>query len=267
MTAAMKQPEPRPADSDSSLEIVQLTQVEAPNVEVRSSTRTSMKNLGQRVAVKLRQRAPKREGAPPRFEIIDGKHRIAAAINLGWTTIRAEVEMIGRTAKDRCDRAKETLVANAVRERNLGAEAEAVAILLATRLTAEDISKDTGVPLRMVKELEAMKKGLVPEVFKKVKTGEIARGAALKMLKLDEVRQRDLIEGVSEGKEVSVTDAEEAVRDQRNDMLDKLDKVRPQGAESHTALGQAVQMVSGMYTGKNKEALLDAAAILRGERK
>ena len=263
--AATEQQPPEPQPRDEDLVAVEIKLIEDPGVEVRQGLKTSMQNLGQRIPVKLRQRAPKRKTNPPRYEIIDGKHRIAAAIALEMTTIKAVVERIGKTQADKHDRAMETLVANAVRERNLGAEAEAVAILLGTRLTPEDISKRTGVPLRTVKELAQMKRELVPEVFDKVKSGDIARGAALKMLKLDPVRQRDLIEELEDGKEVTTKDADEAVRSQRNDMLDKLDKVRPQATADHTQLGHAVQAVAGQYNEQKQKVLLNAAAILRGE--
>jgi ParB-like chromosome segregation protein Spo0J len=250
---------------DVTLQQVPLAHIEDPHVDIRNDLRTSMESMGQRIPVRLRQRAPKRKTDPPRYDIVDGKHRVAVAAQLGWETIRAEVEPIGKTQADKHDRAKELLVANAVRERNLGAEAEAVDILLSSnKFTPEQISKETGVALRTVKELEAMKHGLVKEAFNRVKDGTIPRGAAMKMLRLDPVRQKDLLE--TQGEEpVKVADAEEAVRDQRNDMLDRLDKVRPQAMQDHSHLGHAVAAVAGQYTGQKKKALEEAAAILRGE--
>lgn len=262
MTAAEVAQQPR----DITLEDVTLTLVADPQVEIRSALRTSMEHLGQRVSVKLRRRAPKKKGDPPRYEIVDGKHRIAVAKDLEWETIRAEVEAIGHSQGDRHDRAMETLVTNVQRERNLGAEAEAVDILLGSgKFTTDEISKRTGVTLRIVKELQAMKKGLVPQVFDRVKSGEIARGAALKMLRLDEGRQTALAAEMDGEKTVTLKDAEEAVKDQRMDMLDQLDKVRPQPAQEHTQLGHMIQMVASMYSDAKKKTLLDAAAILRGE--
>lgn len=235
-------------------------QIDAPNCDLRPELLNSMRAVGQKVSVKLRERAPKREGAMPTYEIVDGRHRVRACIELGFH-VQAEVQPIGKSQKSKHDRAIETLVSNGVRERNLGQEAEAVATLCGTRFTAEDIAKRTGVKLRTVKELIALKKGLIPEVFAKIVSCEIGRTAAKKMLKLEPERQKDLISGGG----VQLADANSAVRDQRNDMLEKLEKTRAVARQSHGHLGQAVQMVASQYSDKQRKVLENAAAILRGE--
>lgn len=248
---------------------VPLDRIEPHGVEVRHDLKSSIAAMGQRVPAKLRERRPKRATDPTWFEIVDGKHRVAAIEAIGGDdpTVLAVVEPIGKGTADKHDRAMETLATNNVRDRNLGAEAEAVDTLLSSnKFTVEEISKRSGVNLRTVKELAAMKNGLVPEAFEMVKSGTVARSAAKTMLRLTPERQTELIAGADDDKPVRVADATDAVRNQRGDMLDELDKVRPKPAQAHTQLGHAVQMVAGMYTDKDRDTLINAAAILRGEK-
>ena len=247
---------------------VPLSRIEPHGVEVRLDLKRSIESMGQRVPAKLRERRPKHATDPTWFEIVDGKHRVAAIESIGGDDpmVLAIVEPIGRGTADKHDRAMETLATNNVRDRNLGAEATAVDILLSSnQFTVDEISKRTGVNLRTVKELASMKTGLIPEAVEMVKSGTVARSAAKTMLRLTHERQAELIAG-GDDKPVRVADATDAVRNQRGDMLDALDKVRPKPAQAHTQLGHAVQMVAGMYTGKDRDTLVNAAAILRGEK-
>ena len=249
-----------PITTVGELKMVPTGQIEDPNCDLRPELLNSIRAVGQKVSVKLRERAPKRKGDPPIYDIVDGRHRVRVCVELGWQ-VQAEVQPIGKGLKDKHERAIETLVTNGVRDRNPGQEAEAVATLAGTRYTAEDISKRTGVKLRTVKDLLALKKGLIPEAFERVVSCDIGRTAAKAMLKLSPERQKDLIDAG----EVTLNDANSGVRDQRNDMLEKLDKTRAAARQSHTHIGQAVQMVASQYNDKKRKVLENAAAILRGE--
>lgn len=256
-------------DTDIVLEQVPLEQIEPHGVDVRQSLKVSLNKVGQRDPVKLRRRVGTPEKAVRKglYVIEDGRHRIAAAEALGWKMIRAEVKPLGGGQKATLDRAEGTLVSNVLRERNMAAEANAVADLL-EKMTEQEIHERTGVPLRIVKELAAMRRALVPEAFERVRAGTIKRAAAKQMLKLSPEHQKRLVleaEPKEDGKTARVTikEVQSAVRAERQDLLAALDQIETPPLAEYGALADQVDAAAQRFAGEKRKALVAAAAILR----
>ena len=250
--------------------MVPLDQIEPHGVDVRSSLKVSLEKVGQRDPVKLRLRAGTSEKAVRLglFVIEDGRHRIAAAKHLGWKAIRAEVRPLGSGQKATQDRAEGTLVSNVLRDRNMAAEATAVASLL-EKMTEQEIHERTGVPLRIVKELAAMRKNLVPEAFEQVRSGQIKRAAAKQMLKLSPEHQQRLVKEAEPKEEngrpqrVTIKEVQSAVRAERQDLLASLDQIDTPPLADFAALADQVDATAQKFAGEKRKVLVAAAAILR----
>ena len=188
--------------------------------------------------------------------IVDGQRRVAALRALGQEHIFA---VVVRDADDAAA-AVTTLAANIVRSRNPGAEADAVATLLEAGQTEADIAATTGVSRRVVTELLSLKQNLTPAAFSALRTGKLARAAALSMRKLPEATQTELIQGDT----VRIKDVNAALRAQKSALLDQLETapVAPQQARYATLAAQ-IEAAALSFAGDQRATLTDAAEILR----
>lgn len=265
------------APTGAILDVIALEDVERDECDVRIGLRESLSNLGQRQPIKVRRRdGESLKKGRRRYVLVEGRHRCAALADLGRKEVWAVIEPLGGGQKSTVDRAEETL-STIVRERNLAAEADAVARLLEAKRSVEDIAERTGVPLRTVKELAAMQVGLIPEAFEKVRQGKVARAAAKQMLRLTPEAQRALVDQSEQLVErdepggapharpqrVRIKDVQSAVRAQRNDMFAQLDQVETPTISTFAGLADQVDAAAMKFAGDRRKLLVDAAAVLR----
>jgi len=111
------------------------------------------------------------------YRIIAGERRIKTAKNLGLKEIPAAILESNEVENNEIF----LLLENLIRKRNIAKESETVKKLIEEKgYDIQTISKITGIGLTEIRKLYNLSIKLIPEIFKKLKEGEISPSTALK---------------------------------------------------------------------------------------
>ncbi|MEM3646740.1 MAG: ParB/RepB/Spo0J family partition protein [Thermofilum sp.] len=124
------------------------------------------------------------------YRVVAGERRLRAAVKAGLEEVPALLldESEGLNAE------LVILTENLVRRRNLAKEAEAVKKLIDSGLTFEAVHKSTGVPLSELKKLYHLACHLIPELFDRLRQGQISGSTAVRLSQLPPSVQKEFAE-------------------------------------------------------------------------
>ncbi|MCM8786374.1 MAG: ParB/RepB/Spo0J family partition protein, partial [Candidatus Omnitrophica bacterium] len=124
------------------------------------------------------------------YRIIAGERRIKTAKNLGLKEIPAAILESNEVENNEIF----LLLENLIRKRNIAKESETVKKLIEEKgYDIQTISKITGIGLTEIRKLYNLSIKLIPEIFKKLKEGEISPSTALKAMQLKKEDQKALL--------------------------------------------------------------------------
>jgi ParB/RepB/Spo0J family partition protein len=234
-----------------NLELIALSDIEDPGLRAPRWLVRSIEHQSQRRPVVLGCNPKDMEGD---YLIYDGKRRIAALTELGRTQVIALV----CEDENEVNHAIETLVGN-LGERNPGAEAEAVEILLGEGYNEERIVKEVGLDKKTVTDLIRLKQALHPVAFEKVKVGQLPLSTAKQMLRLSPEEQGML----AMEEKVRAKDVKAVVRARSQDLLAGLEQITIPTLTLEDDLAQQIEGAALFLMGRERQTLIDAAEILR----
>jgi ParB/RepB/Spo0J family partition protein len=148
-----------------------------PGTKVRAGLLKSIREKGVLTPILVQQ-----NGAG--YKILDGRRRVAAAIQAGLEVIPAILLEEGGP--------EVTLLAHATRSENPVAELEAIQELQRLGLSEKEIARAGYSSLARIRRLAKLNR-LAPELAKKVQAGEIAPGVAFQIAGLPQEDQRQLL--------------------------------------------------------------------------
>lgn len=99
------------------------------------------------------------------------------------------------------------MIENLVRKRNIAKESETIRKLVEKGYDIQTISKITGISLTEIRKLYNLSIKLIPEIFEKLKTGEISSTTAFRTMQLTEKEQKSLL-----GEKITLKKVEEKIR-------------------------------------------------------
>lgn len=137
------------------------------------------------------------------YRIIAGDRRVKAARRLGIKELPAVI------LEDTESRDNEIflLIENLVRKRNIAKESETIRKLVEKGYDIQTISKITGISLTEIRKLYNLSIKLIPEIFEKLKTGEISSTTAFRTMQLTEKEQKSLL-----GEKITLKKVEKKIR-------------------------------------------------------
>jgi ParB family transcriptional regulator, chromosome partitioning protein len=150
----------------------------SPGTKVRARLLKSIREKGVLTPILVQ-----RNGAG--YKILDGRRRVAAAIQAGLEEIPAILLEEGGP--------EVTLLAHATRSENPLAELEAIRELQRRGLSEKEIARAGYASLARIRRLAKLNR-LAPELVEKVEAGEIAPGVAFQIASLPQEEQGQLLE-------------------------------------------------------------------------
>ena len=160
-----------------ALQLIEATPTSAP-----SALRVSLEQRGQLQPVILNDNGNQDEA----YRIVDGRRRIRAARDLGWTHIEALVYQV-----DPLVEASLAVTANALRSDNLVSDLAAIQEMAKGGLSEHDIAAVTGLKIGTIrKRLKLLR--LDPAILDGVKSGVIAFGVAERAAGVPRAQQEQL---------------------------------------------------------------------------
>lgn len=166
-----------------------------------AALRASMESHGLLQPVILN--APER-GA--RYEIVDGRRRVAAARALGWQHIGAIVYTVDSLVAHTM-----TVTANTIRSANPLTDLEAIMALHERGYTESDIATATGLRVGTIRKRLKLTR-LPDEIMQGVKNGKIALGVAERVASLPDARVHDAVERFTESGKLTGDDVSDITR-------------------------------------------------------
>lgn len=148
-------------------------------VDVRRDLLASIREVGVLVPVLIATDGD-------RMEIIDGRHRIAAAREAGEREIPARIADTGLTGG-----AALTLITNTQRSANVIAEYDAIVRLMESGSSDTEVARLTGIPVGTIRKRLKIA-SLIPELMTRFRAGEMSAPAAEAAATLPVGRQRKL---------------------------------------------------------------------------
>lgn len=121
------------------------------------------------------------------YRIVAGERRVKAALEAGMK----EIPILLLDEKEAAKADLLVLTENIVRKRNLAKEAKATKDLIDSGYTFEAIHKSTGIPLSELRKLYHLATSLIPELFTRLKAGEISNSTAFRLSQLSPDVQRE----------------------------------------------------------------------------
>lgn len=187
------------------------------------------------------------------YIIAEGSRRIA-----GYRQIqRDHINAIIKTG-DETDIAKITLSCNGHRRPNIARECEACGVLADRGLTPEEIATETQLSVREIKNRLDILRGLPPELFERLRKGEVSYKSALRCLKLSPERRETL----GKLERVTLQEVDAQIRDMNRSMID-IDSIPTPSLEGEGYIADQVEAAALQEAGRDRKVLLQAAFILR----
>jgi ParB family chromosome partitioning protein len=153
-----------------------------PGTKVRAGLLKSIREKGVLTPILVQQNGG--NASIVRYKILDGRRRVAAAIQAGLEEIPAILLEEGGP--------EVTLLAHATRSENPVAELEAIQELQRLGLSEKEIARAGYSSLARIRRLAKLNR-LAPELAEKVQAGEIAPGVAFQIAGLSQEDQRQLL--------------------------------------------------------------------------
>lgn len=141
------------------------------------------------------------------YRVVAGERRVKAAVKAGIEEI--PILLLNEEEAAKADLL--VLTENLVRKRNLAKEAEAVKKLVESSWTLEKIQKSTGIPISELRKLYHLAENLIPELFDRLKQGEISNSTAFKLSQLPSSVQKEF----AELRKITLEMVEEKLRTER----------------------------------------------------
>ena len=185
---------------DVSDQEVALFLVDTGRIKPSAELRNSMALRGQLQPILLNARTGKTQS----YTVVDGRRRVAAALDLGWRSIRAYVIDV-----DPLVEASLAVTANAVRGDNPLSDLRSIRELSAAGYSEQEIARATGLKLAVVRKRRKLAR-LNAAIFEATVSGQVAIGVAERIASLPATAQAGLTGRLHEQGRITGDDVHEA---------------------------------------------------------
>lgn len=204
---------PPAADQDVTEELIGLHLIETmEGVRASAALRDSLEKRGQLQPVILNA-----TGEHDKYQIVDGRRRIAALRELGKHHVRAYVYKVNPIVE-----ASLAITANAVRGANPVSDALAIIDLAGAGYSERDIARATGLAVGTIRKRMKLA-ALHDDIFRGMRAGTVAIGVAERVASLPAKRQEALAELLDKKGKITGEDVDAANREGVGAALASLD--------------------------------------------